>query len=523
VPSRVVAAFGALTALVVSAGLVAACTVGPSNPPGLVVAGQQPPATTAAADTPKPLPPLEKPDSGQISWSGCMDTVRLRLGDLAPANLDSMTFQCARVVGPLGDAGDPAAGIARLSLLKVGTGPTPLLVLNDLDGLPGTLYAARLAAQLPPQVLSTFSLIGVDRRGTASSDGVHCVPQEDRDSLVDADPADTDLTGFLDASHDGSQQCVLELDTRMAQLNTERTAADLELIRQRLGVAHLNAIGHGEGSRVLTVYADEHPQQVGRLVLDGSPDPTLNSTDTAQQQATAADATYQAFGADCLRRGNCPLGNDPKAALQQLVTQLRAQPEPAAEGAQLTAGSALRAVLQGLADRTQWPQLAQGIAAAKAGNPNQLDQLIEPVSAGTTYDPARLDARLASGCNDLSDRLSPGQVAADVKDWSAKDPLFGGVFGQDLLLCAPWPVAGPPLPKPTAKGTPPILVLATADDPVTPQTGSQRTAQSLVSGVLVNWAGAGHGALGFSPCVTAAAQNFLVAGKVPADSTACPA
>jgi pimeloyl-ACP methyl ester carboxylesterase len=518
VPSRVVAAFGTLTALVL---VLTACTVGPSNPPGLVVAGQQPPAPSTSSNAPEPLPPLEKPTGDGISWSGCDDTVQLRLGDLTPPG--NPVYQCARVVGPLGDAGDPEAGIARISLLKVGTGPTPLVVVNDLDGLPGTLYAARLAAQLPPDLLKTYSLIGVDRRGTASSDGVHCIPQEDRDAMVDADPADPDLTGLLDASHDGSQQCVLELDTRMAELDTERTVADLELIRQRLGVAHLNAIGHGEGSRVLTVYADEHPQQVGRLVLDGSPDPTLSSTDAAQQQAVSADAAYQAFGADCLRRGNCPLGADPKATLQALVTQLRASPLTAPHGAQLTAGSALRAVLTGLADRSQWPELAQDIASAKAGDATGLAGVLEPVSSGTTYDPARLDARLASGCNDVSDRLAPAQVASDVKDWSAKEPLFGGVFAQDLLLCAPWPVAGPPLPKPTAAHTPPILVLSTADDPVTPQTGTERTAQTLVTGVLVNWAGAGHGALGYSTCATTAAQNFLVAGRVPADSTACPA
>ena len=148
--------------------------------------------------------------------------------------------------------------------------------------------------------------------------------------------------------------------------------------------------------------------------------------------------------------------------------------------------------------------------------------MIGPELTGTPEDPPQLDADLASGCNDVADRLSPGQVSSDVKSWASKAPLFGALYAQNLLLCAPWPVPTQPLPKPTAPNTPPILVISTASDPLTPETGTQRTAQSLDSGVLLTWAGAGHGALGQSSCATSAAQNFLIGGKVPASGTACP-
>jgi hypothetical protein len=100
--------------------------------------------------------------------------------------------------------------------------------------------------------------------------------------------------------------------------------------------------------------------------------------------------------------------------------------------------------------------------------------------------------------------------------------LFGGLLAQSLMLCGPWPVPSRPLAKPTAKGAPPILVLSTANDPVTPGTGSQRTAHQLSSGVLVNWLGSGHGALGQSACATQAAQHYLINGTVPANPTTCP-
>lgn len=499
--------------------LVAACTVGPSATPSLVVAGSQPttPASTGPHG-PLPLPGLER-STGQLGWSDCTDETTQRLGTPAPPS--GMTFQCTRLIGPLDPANsDQDSGGQRISLLKVGTGATPLVVVNDLDGLPGTLYVARLAAQLPAQFLSTFSLIGMDRRGTAGSAGAHCVPQPDRNTMIQADPADQDLDALLNATTDAEQQCVLALSSSMAQYNTRNAVADLEQVRETLGVNHLDAIGHGEGSRVLTTYADQYPGHVGRFVLDGSPDPVLSDQDAAQDQAAGAQATFAAFAQNCVATG-CPLGADPTGAVNQLVSSVRQAPM-AAGGIQLTAGVVLRAILIGLADRSQWGALASDIQQAIGGDGDALAALISPELVGTPQDPPQIDADLVAGCNDVTDRLSPGQVGADMKNWSGKNPLFGALYAQNLLLCGPWPVPSQPLPKPNAPNTPSILVISTASDPQTPQAGTQRTAQALDSGVLVNWAGAGHGALGQSSCATSAAQNFLIGGKVPASGTACP-
>lgn len=519
-PRRVVVSAARAAGIIVALVALTACTVGPSNRPGLVVAGQQPLSAAAAPNAPKPLPGLETPKNSTVDWSDCTDDTRQRLGALTVPS--ALTFQCARVIGALDSPSAPGQGVVRTQLLRVGTGATPLLVVNDLSGLPGTLYAARLAATLPAAFLKTFSLVGLDRRGTGGSDGVHCVPQADRDRLIGYDPASQDLTGLLDASRDASQQCILDLDTRTAALDTWRTAEDLETVRTQLGVAHLDAIGHGEGSRVLTVYADRYAGHVGRFVLDGSPDPTLNSTDTAKAQATAAEAAFGAFATDCVSRAGCPLGADPRGALTQLLANLASTPLTLPDGGEVTSGTALRGTLTGLSDRSTWPALADALGKARSGDGSGLATLIGPALSGTQSDPARIDAQLVSGCNDQSDRLSPGQVASAMKSWSASMPLFGGLFAQGLLWCGPWPVPNQPLPKPTAPGTPPILVMSTATDPVTPEQGTQRTAQQLSDGVLVSWLGAGHGALGQSSCATSAAQRFLVAGQVPQNLTTCP-
>jgi pimeloyl-ACP methyl ester carboxylesterase len=507
--------------LVVTAALalLAACTIGPSQRPALVVAGSQPQPTKQQGGSANTLPPLERPTGAAVGWTDCDSATRQRLGSFSvPATL---SFECARVVSPLDSPSAPGEGLVRLQLLKVGDGPTPLVVVNDLDGLPGTLYAAELATTLPAAFLRTFSLIGLDRRGTGQSDPVHCVPETDREQIVGFDPTDTDLSGLLDASLDASQQCILALDTRSAALDTQRSAEDLDTIRQQLGVNRLDALGHGEGSRVLTTYANRYTRHVGRFVLDGSPDQTQDATGVAKNRAASAEATFTAFAADCESRG-CPLGSNPKAMLRQLLAQLDGKPIAMQDGTRLTSGAAVHAVLAGLADRSAWPALATAIARARAGDGTGLNAFVSPVVSGTSTDPARLDADLVSGCNDQTDRLAPNQVAGTMKSWTGAYPLFGGMFAQDLLLCGPWPVPSRSPAQPTAKGAPPILVLSTENDPITPGTGSDRTAHQLDSGVLVSWLGSGHGALGQSACATQSAQRFLVNGQVPANPTTCP-
>ncbi|MGH3621946.1 MAG: alpha/beta hydrolase, partial [Sciscionella sp.] len=165
-------ALAALLALL-SVALLAGCTAGPSTRPAVVVRGgpgNQEAANPGAPNTPE-LPPLEKPTSSDMPWADCDQQTRKRLGDGGAPK--SIKFQCAQLLGAVEPPITPQTEITRISVLKAGDGPVPLVVLNDADGVPGSLYAANLAGKLPAQLLKTFSLIGVDRRGTGESDGVH--------------------------------------------------------------------------------------------------------------------------------------------------------------------------------------------------------------------------------------------------------------------------------------------------------------------------------------------------------------
>jgi pimeloyl-ACP methyl ester carboxylesterase len=507
-----------LVALLVLAS-AAGCTAGPSVRPALVE-NDGPAKSTAPTGTPAvPLPPLGEPQSPSLKWSDCDDDTRQRIG--TPAVPDSLHFTCARVTAPLDAPDEPRRAMTRLLALKVGSGPVPLVVVNDVGGEPGTVYAARLAATLPPAFLEKFSLIGLDRRGTGLSAAVQCVPADIRPELIDADPVEGGLQDVLDAARKAGQQCAIELDDTQTALDSWRGAGDLDELRKQLGMERLNALGRGDGSKVLAEYAVRYPAQVGRMVLDGVPDPGPDSAAVLDAVAAGAQSTLDAFAADCAARG-CALG-DPKAALAALTEQLRRTPTTTGDGVAFGPGVALFAVYTGLSQRSRWPELADAITAAKGGNFGPLSAFAAPALQDTRAQPSRLDATIATHCNDSQTRLSADQLDQVLAGMRAKYPQFGSVLAQQLAWCGPWPVRTEPLPAPGAPGAPPILVTATAADPVTPQLGTTRAADQMPSAVTLTWQGAGHGALGASPCVTDAASAFLIDGKIPADGTLCPA
>jgi pimeloyl-ACP methyl ester carboxylesterase len=510
-------------ATTLAAAALAGCTAGPSTRPEVIVndgTGSHPSSQPPPAPPAVPLPALTPPQSPSIKWSDCSQDTRDRLGQ--PGVPDNLSFSCGKVNSTLDSPDLPNRGLARIAVLKVGTGPIPLVVVNDIDGDPGTLYAARLAAVAPPALLQKFSLIGVDRRGTGQSMPMMCVPAGVRQDLLDQDPASDDLDGILQAARRAGQQCAIDLDTATTALDSWRTAADLDQVRQQLGMTKLNAFGHGDGSKVLSEYAVRYPGQVGRFALDGVPDPSTDAAAVLDNVAAGLQATVTAFGQDCAKRG-CALGADAGGAIGALVAKVRATPLITQDGSSAGPGLTLTAISAGLAQRARWPELADAISAAQSGDFTKLEVFSDPMSQETRLNPSRLDAAIATKCNDSATRMPADQITKVTRTLRQKYPLFGDFTARQLAWCLPWQGRSEPLPPAGAPGAPPILVASTAVDPVTPGDGTSRAADQMPSAVQVSWQGAGHGAFGNSSCVTDAVSSFLVDGAVPRDGTLCPA
>jgi len=256
------------------------------------------------------------------------------------------------------------------------------------------------------------------------------------------------------------------------------------------------------------------------VVLDGTADPTLDGITGAEAKIVPADAGYAAFAADCVARG-CALGTNPQAALLALADALRRSPLRVGRN-EITAGTVYQAVLETLGTPERWTELSEALAAARDGDGSKVATLVAPVLVATQGMPARFDAALATQCNDTPTRVPPERAEQLLAQWRHRSQLFGALFAQRLLLCSAWPVPSRAPAAPSRTALPPVLVLATAEDPVTPTDGARRTAESLPSATLVTWQGQAHGALPRSPCAVDLVTRFLVDGVAPQPGTLCP-
>nr|WP_218862045.1 alpha/beta hydrolase [Actinopolyspora biskrensis] len=500
--------------------VAAGCSAGPSDRPAVAYRGseQQVPPDRRLPQQ-QPVPPLGPRSQDALGWRECTTATKNDLGEVEVP--DGMRFSCTHLSTSLSPTGTRHRGTMRLSLLGVGTGKIPLVVVNDVRGERGTTFAARLALHLPERVLREYTIIGMDRRGTGESDPANCVPAQNRETITGFDPRATEkseLDELNESVRSASKECLLELEQRAQAYDTRRAADDLEELRIELGVPRLHAIGRGEGSRVLTTYAQKHPGSVGRTVLDGAPDPVLESLARTKQQARSAERTFDAFAARCGGSGDCPLGDDPRALLDGLVERARAGGLPTADEP-LRSGELVRAVLHGLTDGDSWPRLETALAAADSGDASDLAAFVRSPEPGVN----RLDARMITRCNDTMLRLPPERATDVAREWADALPLFGGVFAQRLVQCSLWPRPQEALPTPENGELPPVPVISTKHDPLTPAGGSKNMASRLPSGVAVNWLGSGHGAIGDSECATRLVGRFFTDGEVPPEETACPA
>lgn len=516
---RVPPAAALVIALLAAALLAAGCTVGPSQRPPVAVRGEGvtgPPPPTLSPPAPG-LPSLPAPDPQRpiADFEDCTAEALAVAPVPIPADR-ALRVDCAELTVP-SDPDQPQLGRSRIGVLRVGLADAPpdrppLLVLGDSAVEPSAVHAVGVAAQIPTAVLDRFTLVGLDRRGFGA-DVLDCAPADARAAIVDAD-LDTDpagLAALLEQARSVVQECHVLLSGGASGFRSASTASDVRQLRDALGVTRLSAVGVGDGATALARWARAAPGSVGRLVLDGPPDPALDEPGRSEARAGAAEAAFDAFAAACTARPDCPLAPDPRAAVNALLDQLRARPSTAVDGRRLTAGGSLTALLAGLGEPRTWPALATALGSARAGDPVGLLDVLEPV-AGLG---GRFDAMLATTCNDTARRLSPGEIGDLAAAWRADYPLFGATSAMRLLACAPWPAVPDNPPPAGAPGLPPVLVLGTAHDPRGPLEGSRRAAEALPTGRFLSWQGAGTGAYPRTTCVNDAVGMLLVDGVAP--------
>jgi len=525
--TRAVAALVVLAMLLAGAGLAISFLSDETTDPDGGESSSAPTPTVEPTPDPgssdAPTPDLEPFYSQELSWEACRDG-----------------FQCARLTVPV-DYADPGGPSIELAVLKVSADEPServgsLVVNPGGPGAPGTSYAEQASTVFRSALTDHFDVVGFDPRGTGESAPVDCLSDERMDAFLQADPVPDDgaeVTEVVDGLDDFWAGCVANTDGGatgvVAHVTTIEAARDMDVLRAALGEAQLSYFGASYGTKLGATYADLFPDRVGRMVLDGAVDVSLDAVSLALGQAAGFERALTAYVDNCLEEGDCFLGDTTQDGLDTIagiLADLDENPLPTSDDRELTVGTGFLGVITPLYNRDFWYLLDQGLETALDGDGSTLQLLADAYASRNrdgTYADNSTEAIYAINCLDDPFAITAGEVPDYLARYLEASPTLGEVFAWGLIGCAGIEVqSSEPARDITAAGAAPIVVVGTTRDPATPYEWAVSLADQLQSGVLVSRDGDGHtGYNSGNDCVDEALESYLVDGTVPEDGLEC--
>jgi pimeloyl-ACP methyl ester carboxylesterase len=462
-------------------------------------------STAAATETPPPEP-LDWNDCERDNELDCTSvTVPLDYHDPDGETLDIAIARRA--------AGDESRRIGSLLINPGGPGASGIDAVEAAD-----LY-------LPQSVLERFDVVGFDPRGVGESGQIDCGERFDVFYALDPTPDDDrERTALIDGTRLYVNECQRRSDDILAHVDTVSAAMDMERIRAALGEERISYVGFSYGTFLGATYADLYPERVRAFVLDGAVDPSLSSEQLTETQALGFERGLQAFLDDCAANPGCDFhsGGDPYTAFDELMAAIDREPLTATSvglGRQVGPGEATTAIAAALYDRESgWPALALGLERARQGDGSVMLRLFDAYTqrhADGTYG-GLLEANAAINCLDTPAPKDIAVYDAMYARLRETAPRIGASSAYLGLTCAFWPVDATGTPRAlTAEGAPPILVVGTTGDPVTPYSWAQSLASQLSSGALLTWEGESHTAIGQSDCIDDKVSAYLADLTLP--------
>jgi pimeloyl-ACP methyl ester carboxylesterase len=491
-PTRALAA-----AVLLTLAALASCTGGTAD----TATGTSPPRPTTA-------PGATTPGAGwqptSLTWREC---------DL-PRN-----GRCATLEVPL-DWDRPDGPTIELAIGRIPAGGTAIgpLLLNP--GGPGASGLDFLSADpVSPDLAEDFDLVAWDPRGIGGSEDLACGDAVPDLLALDPDPDDADEQAALDeAAAAVSEECAALDGELLPHLRTRDVARDVDAVRRALGAAQISYLGFSYGTSIGLQYAQQFPERVRAMVLDGVVDPSLGYQEFLLGQAEAFEAAFDTSVAACraAEPGRC--GVDDLAAAYDEVAR-RAEQEPL-DGAEQPVGPSVvaTAAIQTLYQPDGWQQLGPALAAASTGDGGTLWDL-----AAGYYSFGDFTSYAAVVCIDSPPPSGAEAYRAFADEARRRAPRFGGAVANELASCATWPAPAPDAAAAiSAPGTPTILVVGNTGDPATPYANAVAVAAALEDAVLLTVESDGHTAYGSDRCATGAIDTYLIDLQAPPEGTVCP-
>jgi pimeloyl-ACP methyl ester carboxylesterase len=392
--------------------------------------------------------------------------------------------------------------VARVAALTSTPKADPLLLIAGGPGQSTVDFYLQLRGAFEP-VRRERDLILVDQRGTGrSSAGFACsVPD---DLALDTAPPE-ELQSFL-------ERCVAELEHDPKLYTTTVAVADLERVREALGIEQWNVYGISYGTRVAQHYLRRFPEHTRAVVLDGVVPPALAlGPDVGREAQRALDRIFARCEAD---EGCAMRFADLPAEFGMLLARLEESPvgKAAPAGADASPPSAgafgaqeLRALVRFMSYNGATVALLPVLLhEAYGGN---YDPLVR--QAGTLLRGLPESLSFAMSNSVLCTEDLPF-IVPDAADALGEETYLGTTIVDSLkLICSRWPAGEIDADfKTPVESDRPVLLLSGSNDPITPPEYAEAVAATLPNSVHLVGQGQGHGLMAVG-CVPRLVAKFL--------------
>jgi len=453
------------------------------------------------------------PVASSLDWGPCDDVPDAECAGLEvpidPAQPDGsqLTLRIARL-----PALDPDRSQGSVLLIPGGPGV-------GITATGGNFGAYRKILRVD-KMRDTFDVVTFDPRGIGESSPIRCAPT----SLPDASTAA--LGGVMSAAEFEAldrtnaafaESCFAATGELMGHLSAKETAADIEQMRQALGMDDgLVAYGGSYGSLYATAYLEQYGDHVKALVLDGVVDHSVDLAPYGVRWVQSTEDAFDRFGQWCDQDPSCALHGQDVAAVYEAV--VAAHPE-------------VRAVVRGRLSGGRdpdlgWPVIAELLATTARDEPLPATPAPAP---GTGVPDPELESGLTGLfrgvlCADYGPQNDVAALAADNALLADQAPHFAWLYSLELPgSCAGWPRAATNPPHRLQVGSHPnVLVANGTHDPATPLIAAVAVWSQIPQARLLIADVDGHQSLPYSQCAFEAQLGFLVDPTSLATTTFCP-
>lgn len=430
----------------------------------------------------------------------------------------------------------PAEGSDAVGSLMINPGGPGGSAYDFVDGAPYVVS---------DEVREQFDVVGFDPRGVGRSTPLTCLDSDELDEYLggdidseggDSDPAEVTDEGMAELEESSRafvEACEAEEPDLMRHVSTANVARDMDVLRGLVGDEQLTYIGASYGTQIGAHYAEQFPERVRAVVLDGAVDLSQDQLSLSVEQAAGFEVALEAFVEDCLEQADCPLGgsgdsvDDGIDELSGLLASAAEEPlDNSGDDREVNRTRAGLGVLAGLYDEELWPSAREALTeAVDNGDGTFLMRMADDLyQRGSTEAYENSNAMLmAVNCSDSPSPRDVDAYAEAAEEADEESPNFGPSLAWGSLTCAFWPEeAIDDHGELDAAGSEPIMVVGTTRDSATPYQWSEALAEQLDPGFLVTRDGDGHtGYRMGDSCVDAIVDDYVIDLEVPEDGMAC--